>query len=134
SQLKVEWHYSTEDERDYQCNPIIVDTIMYVLAKDNSLVALNAETGKEIWIHANLQGISRRGMAYWENKHRTDRRLLFTLRNSLQAIDAMTGKSILDFGKDGAVDLRQDLGVDPEKVGRIASHTPGTVYEDIIIL
>lgn len=134
SQLKVAWSYSTEDERDYQCNPIIVDTIMYVLAKDNSLVALHAATGKEIWIHANLQGISRRGMAYWENKARTDRRLLFTLRNSLQAIDALTGKSILDFGKDGAVDLRQDLGVDPEKVGRIASHTPGTVYGDIIIL
>ncbi len=134
SQLQVAWTYSTEDERDYQCNPIIVDSVMYIMAKDNSLVALNAATGKEIWIHANLQGISRRGIAYWENGDRTERRLLFTLRNSLQAIDAITGKSILTFGKDGAVDLRQDLGIDPEKIGRIASHTPGTVYDDIIIL
>jgi quinoprotein glucose dehydrogenase len=134
SQLKVAWSYSTADERDYQCNPIIVDTVMYVMAKENSLVALNATTGKEIWIHANLNGISRRGLAYWENADRTDRRLLFTLRNSLQAIDASTGKSIMTFGKNGAVDLRQNLGIDPESIGRIASQTPGTVYKDLIIL
>lgn len=133
-QLEVAWTYPTADERDYQCNPVVVDSIMYVLAKESSLVALHAATGKEIWIHANLNGISRRGITYWENADRTDRRLLFTLRNSLQAIDAVTGKSILSFGRDGAVDLRQHLGVDPEKIGRIASHTPGTVYEDIIIL
>src|SRR5688572_7452731 len=66
SQLQVAWTYPTHDERDYQCNPVIVDSIMYVMAKDNSLVALNAMTGKEIWIHADLNGISRRGFAYWE--------------------------------------------------------------------
>src|SRR5688572_8705032 len=109
NQLEVVWAYPTSDERDYQCNPVIVDSVMYVLAKDNSLVALHAATGKEIWIHANLNGISRRGFAYWENADRTDRRILFTLRNSLQAIDAATGKSILDFGANGAVDLRQNL-------------------------
>jgi quinoprotein glucose dehydrogenase len=134
NQLQVAWTYPTSDERDYQCNPVIVDSVMYVIAKDNSLVALNAVTGEEIWIHADLNGISRRGFAYWENANRSERRILFTLRNSLQAIDAITGKSILSFGKDGAVDLRQDLGVDPEKIGRIASHTPGVVYKDVIIL
>ncbi len=59
SQLKVAWSYSTEDDRTYQWNPVIVDTIMYVLAKNSSLIALNAATGKEIWIHANLQGYYR---------------------------------------------------------------------------
>jgi outer membrane protein assembly factor BamB len=54
----------------YQWNPIIVDTIMYVLAKNSSLVALNAKTGKEIWIHANLRGITGRGINYWESKDR----------------------------------------------------------------
>ena len=134
SQLQVAWSYPTADEKDYQCNPVIVDSVMYVMAKDNSMVALHAATGKEIWIHANLNGISRRGFAYWESADRSDKRILFTLRNSLQTIDAATGKSILDFGRDGAVDLRQDLGVDPEKIGRIASHTPGAVYADLIIL
>jgi len=70
AQLDVAWSYSTEDSRVYQWNPIIVDTIMYVLAKNSSLVALNAKTGKEIWIHANLRGITGRGINYWESKDR----------------------------------------------------------------
>lgn len=53
NQLKEAWFYSAGDDNVYQFNPVIVDSTMYVLAKDNSLVALNATTGKEIWIHAN---------------------------------------------------------------------------------
>ena len=76
SQLKVAWSYSTGDERTYQWNPIVIDTIMYVLAKNSSLVALNVVTGKEIWIHTNLRGITSRGINYWESKDRKDRRFI----------------------------------------------------------
>lgn len=107
SQLKAAWSYSTEDDRGYQWNPIVVDTIMYVLAKNSSLVALNALTGKEIWIHANLRGITGRGINYWESKDRKDRRLIFQMNNYLQEIDALTGKSILTFGNKGLVDLKK---------------------------
>src|SRR5918992_320381 len=44
------WIYPTADERAYQFNPIIVDNVMYVLAKDSSLVAIDVVTRKEIWI------------------------------------------------------------------------------------
>ena len=64
-------------------------------------------TRKELWIHADLRGITYRGINYWESKDRKDRRLLFTLDDTLQAIDARTGKSILTFGTQGLVDLRQ---------------------------
>ncbi len=50
---------------------------MYVLARSNALVALDATTGKEIWVHDNLQGIVERGINYWESKDRRARRLLF---------------------------------------------------------
>jgi quinoprotein glucose dehydrogenase len=132
--MELAWSYATGDERDYQLNPMIVDSMMYVLAKDNSLVALHAATGREIWIHASLAGISRRGITYWQSEDGKDRRLIFTLKNSLQAIDAITGKSIMTFGKDGAVDLRQGLDRPAESIGRIASATPGNVYKDILIL
>jgi quinoprotein glucose dehydrogenase len=134
SQLKVAWAYSTEDERVYQWNPIIVDTIMYVLAKNSSLVALNAVTGKEIWIHANLRGITGRGINYWESDDRKDRRLLFQINNYLQAIDALTGKSILTFGNKGLVDLKEGLGRDPNTIGRVQSSTPGNVFENLLLL
>ena len=107
NQLKVLWNYPVEDNDFYNFSPIIVDTIMYVYGKNSSLIALNAMTGKEIWIHTDLRGISRRGINYWENKDKTDRRLVFTLNNSLQVIDAMTGKSISSFGNNGYVDLRE---------------------------
>src|SRR5215203_4472939 len=134
NQLKPAWSYSTGDDRVYQWNPIIIDTIMYVLAKNSSLVALNAVTGKEIWIHANLRGITGRGINYWESKDRKDRRLLFQMNNYLQAIDALTGKSILTFGNKGLVDLKEGLGRDPNTIGRVHANGPGIVFENLLLL
>ena len=132
-QLTVAWTYNTDDTLNYQFNPVIVDNVMYVLAKNSSLVALDATTGREIWIHANLRGIARRGINYWESVDRKDRRLLFQMNNHLQAIDAQTGKSILTFGRNGLVDLREGLGRDPQGL-RAQSNTPGRIFENLILL
>src|SRR5512146_2808996 len=70
NQLQVAWTYPTQDNNTYMFNPIVVDNMMYLLARNNSLVELDAETGKEIWIHEDLSGISNRGIAYWESKDR----------------------------------------------------------------
>jgi len=134
SSLKEAWFYSTGDHQAYQFNPIIVDTLMFVLAKNNSLVALNAETGKEVWIHAGLRGMTRRGINYWQNADGSDRRLIFQMDDYLQEIDALTGKSIEDFGTEGAVDLRLGLGRDPKTITRIQSGTPGGIYDSLVIL
>ncbi|WP_162495533.1 outer membrane protein assembly factor BamB family protein [Confluentibacter flavum] len=132
--LEVAWFYPTGDNKIYQFNPIIANNHMYVLAKNNSLVALNATTGEEIWIHANLSGITRRGINYWESKDGKDKRLIFQINSYLQAIDATTGKSILSFGENGLVDLRQGLGRDPNSFSRVQSATPGKIFEDLILL
>lgn len=134
SQLQVAWIYPTEDSHAYLFNPIVVDKVMYVLAKNTSLVALDAATGKEIWIHENLPGLTTRGIAYWARKDRKDRRLIFTINDYLEEIDARTGKSILTFGKHGLVNLREGLGRDPRTINRIQPDTPGRVFEDLIML
>jgi len=134
NQLKIAWTYPTGDNRSYLFNPIIVDNVMYVLARNSSLVALDAATGKEIWIHENLPGLTSRGITYWESKDRKDRRLIFTMNNFLQQIDARTGKSILTFGKNGLVDLREGLGRDPNTIVRIQPENPGRVFENLILL
>lgn len=133
-ELEIAWIYPTSDERAYQFNPIVVDNVMYVLAKDSSLVAIDVATRKELWIHANLRGITNRGINYWESADRKDRRLLFTLEDTLQAIDARTGKSILSFGKNGVVDLRVGLGRDPTTIRRVSSNTPGRIFENLLLL
>ncbi|MDB5032167.1 PQQ-binding-like beta-propeller repeat protein [Mucilaginibacter sp.] len=135
NQLQVAWTYSTGDNvSSYKFNPLIVDNVMYVLAKNNSLVALDATNGKEIWIHTGLNTASKRGMNYWESKDRKDRRLIFCMNNTLQEIDAQTGKSILTFGTNGAVNLREGLDRDPEAMTRVTSTSPGAIYDDLILL
>jgi quinoprotein glucose dehydrogenase len=132
--LQVAWTYPTGDNALYSFNPLVVDDVMYLMGRNNSLVALDAATGTEIWIHENLRGIARRGVNYWESADRSDRRLLFQMNNYLQAIDARTGQSILNFGKNGLVDLREGLGRDPATIRRIQSNTPGRVFENLILL
>ncbi len=136
-QLKVAWSYPTGDGNKYLFNPIVVDGTMYVLAHDHSIVALDAATGKELWVHPTdpkTTLITNRGINYWESADHSDRRLLFAVNNFLQEIEARTGKSVADFGEKGRVDLRQGLGRDPESLSLVQSTTPGRVFEDLLIL
>ena len=110
---------------------------MYVLAKNNTIVALDAGSGKEIWVHETdpkTTLITNRGINYWESADRSDRRLLFAVRNELQAIDARTGKSIMTFGTNGRVDLREGLGRVPKSLTLVQSYNPGRVFGDLLIL
>ena len=75
-----------------------------------------------------------RGITYWEDKDRKDRRLIFAIHQQLQEIDAVTGKSILTFGNNGYVDLRAGLRRDPQDIHMIQSGTPGKVFENLVIL
>ena len=52
TKLKVAWRYSTGDANKYFFNPLAANGLLYVLAKNNSIVALDQKTGKEVWTHA----------------------------------------------------------------------------------
>ena len=132
--LQIAWIYLTGDASNYLFNPVVVDDVMYVLAKNNSIVALDAASGREIWVHETPHGrITTHGINYWESRDRSVRRLLFSSNSHLQAIDARTGRSIAAFGVNGLVDLREGLGRDPAKIS-VQSITPGRVFEDLIIV
>jgi glucose dehydrogenase len=113
-------------------NPIVVDDTVYISGRNGSLIALDASTGKEIWIHEGLNGMTSRGINYWQSDDGKDRRLLFSINNFLQAIDARTGLSIPTFGLDGTVDLRSDLPRG-EKMGW-NNNSPGKVWKNLLIL
>ncbi|MCC6540257.1 MAG: PQQ-binding-like beta-propeller repeat protein, partial [Bryobacterales bacterium] len=51
AQLKVAWRFATSDNQKYFFSPLVVGTTMYVLARNNTIVALNAATGQELWAH-----------------------------------------------------------------------------------
>jgi glucose dehydrogenase len=134
SQLQVAWTYPTGDTRTYRFNPVIVDGVMYVLAKNMALVALDAATGKEIWTHENQGAVGDRGINYWESADRADRRLLYINGGFLTAVDAATGKTIESFGDKGKVDLRIGLNRDVSGVRPLQTGNPGRVFENLIIL
>jgi glucose dehydrogenase len=137
SKLELAWTYPTGDGQKYSFNPVMVDGVVYVLAKKNSIVALDARTGKEMWTYTSdppASIITNRGINYWESKDRSDRRLLFCANHALHAIDARTGKLILTFGTAGRVDLKEGLERDPQSLTLVQSTTPGRVFENLIIL
>ncbi len=136
SRLQQAWFYSAAGAHRFECSPIIVDGVMYVIGKNDNVVALDAATGREIWVHdnANPHMISERGVTYWESKDRRDRRLFFATNNILHAVDARTGKTIASFGNQGNVDLREGLGRDINGITEIESGTPGRIFENLLIL
>ena len=132
SQLQVAWTYPYGDT---SFGPIVVRGVIYGRGRNGSLVAVDAKTGKELWIRENMNGMTSRGMNYWESSDGRDQRLIFAMNSWLQELDAKTGKSVMTFGTNGAVDLRVGIdGRDPSTIGNIQSNTPGEVFENLIIL
>jgi glucose dehydrogenase len=130
NQLRVAWAFAS-GQTDF--NPIVARGVVYGRGAHGSFVALDAATGKEIWVHEGVQGFNSRGVNYWESRDGKDRRLIFSANNFLQAIDAQTGQNIRSFGVDGHVDLRVGLDRDPSTVNQ-QSRIPGRVFENLIIL
>ena len=130
NRLQVAWTYPA-GQTDF--NPLVVRGMVYGRGPNNSFVALDASTGKEIWTHEGVPGFNSRGVNYWESKDGKSRRLIFSASNFLQEIDAVTGESISSFGDNGRVDLRVGLDRDPSLVNQ-QSRIPGRVFENLIIL
>lgn len=128
--LEVAWTYPG-GQTDF--NPLVVRGVVYARGANNSFVALDAATGKEIWTHGGRPGFNGRGVNYWESADGRERRLIFSASNFLEAIDARTGQSIASFGTNGRVDLREGLDRDPTKIDQ-QSRFPGKVFENLIIL
>jgi len=88
-----------------QATPIVIDGVMYLPAA-NRVVALEAETGKEIWQYPVTGGApSRRGVAYWPGEANLPPRILFMVGRRLIALDARSGAIASGFGTNGEVDI-----------------------------
>ena len=129
TQLQVAWTYPYGDTSG---NPLVVRGVIYGRGRNGSIVAVDAKSGKELWVRENMNGMTNRGLMYWESRDGRDQRLIFAMTDLLQELDAKTGKSIMSFGTDGVVDLRVGIdGRDPATMTNIASRTPGEVFENL---
>jgi quinoprotein glucose dehydrogenase len=141
--LRVAWTYRTGDARpdgrsQIQCQPVVIDGVLYATSAQLRAFALDAAAGRELWsfdpgtVGPETQGLGvDRGVVFWKSGE--DRRILFSAGHRLFALDARTGRPVPTFGDGGSVDLRQGLGRDVSDL-YVLSTTPGAVYRDLLIL
>ncbi len=112
--LKVAWtyHMKPADAKRVatsETTPLVVGNTMYLGSPYGKIVALDATTGKELWVY-QLPGNTRpasRGIAYWPGEGNYAPELLFGTNNGkMVAIDVRTGKPAENFGDHGVVDLK----------------------------
>lgn len=133
ARLKIAWIYKTPDRGQMQMNPLMINGAVYGVTSTLKAFALDATTGKELWLYndsASTSGTSR-GVAYWEDG--SDKRIFYTVGAHLVALNALDGKLIPTFGNNGKVNLHAGLP-DEAKDKYITSTTPGTVFENLIIM
>lgn len=136
AKLTVAWTWRAGDARgdstQIQCNPLVIDGVIYATTPSLSLVALDAATGELRWRFDPLEptGVNR-GLAWWADGE--DQRILFGAGKWLQAVDARTGALINSFGVGGRVDLSLAMGRDATGFA-VQANTPGIVYGDLIVM
>jgi len=145
--LKIAWIYYSEnrDSSRYgamECNPIIIDSVLFGVSPKLKLFAINASTGKELWTFNPADSIANktwhrssvnmnRGVTYWGEGE--DKRIIYTVGPIALEVNATTGKLITEFGKDGGINLANGLGRDSTKVF-IAPTSPVMVYKNLFFL
>lgn len=140
TRLQVAWRFDSGDEyegSEMQCNPIVVEGVLYASTPRLRVVALDAATGRLIWSFdpnpgAKPRGKMRsRGLTYWASGE--DRRIFVGGSNVLYAIDARMGKLAQSFGNAGSIDLREGLGRDPASLV-VGLSSPPALYRDLLIV
>ncbi len=153
NKLEVAWRFKTDNlgthpEYKLEGTPLMVKGMLYATAGTRrSIVALRADTGELVWVHAEFEGqravnaprqLSGRGLSYWTDG-KEERILYVTTGYRLIALDAKTGTRIPTFGKDGAIDLKAGVvhgtgqQIDLEK-GDAGLHSTPVVVKDVVIV
>ena len=105
-----------------EVTPIVVNGVMYLPA-GNRVVALDPDTGKEIWVYQRKTGlVSARGVAYWPGDGKNPPRLFFTSGHHMVALNARTGQPDPGFGDGGEITMDVPFAEVP------------TIYKNIILV
>jgi len=143
SQLQPAWIFNTGDadsvkHSQIQCNPIVVDSTMYLTSPTLKLFALHAGTGQKIWefnpdsMSLNFVLNNSRGVTYWTDGE-NDKRIFYVASSYLHCIDATNGQLVRSFGDSGLIDLHNDLGREVADLF-VTATSPGIIYKDLYIL
>ncbi len=131
--LQVAWSFDTEETGGLQTSPIEVNGVLYGITPTQKIFAVDAANGKLLWkFDSGIKGTQPdRGLSFWSDGKES--RIIAGVMNFVYTLDAVTGKPVPTFGKDGRIDLREDLGRNPaEQVIYLTS--PAVIYKDLMIV
>ena len=143
ARLEVAWTYASGgadslNRSQIQCNPLVVDGVLYGTNPRLQAFAVDAATGRERWtfdpavFDDALFGMgTNRGLSYWGDGAQV--RIYYPAGPYLYALDATTGKPVTSFGEGGRVDLHTGLG-EAAREQFVISTSPGIIFEDLIIM
>ena len=143
SDLQIAWTYSSNDKDEknrsqIQCNPLVIDGILYGTSAQLKLFALDAETGEELWLFnphekkfENFGMGVNRGLVFYSNE--TKNRILYSVGHFLLSINADNGQLDQEFGEGGKINMKKGLDRDVDDLF-LNSNTPGIIYKDLIIM
>ncbi len=152
SRLAVAWTYcsgdkDTNNHTQIQCNPIMVDGILYGTTPRVKLFALNAATGLQKWIFdPALEDSSARknpasffkvcrGVTFWQDEKGENRRIIYGVGSKAYAINVADGKPVTSFGHNGYIELTENIDREAGTYNPyISNTTPGIIYKDLIII
>ncbi len=150
-QLEIAWtyHIGTAPRVEgislpaLEATPIVADGRMFLCSSVNKVVALDPETGRELWSHdpkINLEGqalLNCRGVTYYRdagapaNAVCAARIFMGTQDARLLALDAATGRPCAGFGENGEVRLATGREFKPGEYG--VSSPPVIVGRNLIV-
>ncbi len=136
AKLQRAWTYHTrESGRSFESTPIFVDNVLYLSTHTQKVIALDPETGREIWRYdPKAPGRENRGVSYWPGNQENPPRILFgTGDGRLIALSAKTGIPVPAFGDNGVVNLRAGI-TDKFPKAAYAITSPPTIYRDLVIV
>ena len=146
-ELQIAWEYHCGDadtvhQSQIQCNPIIVDGVLYGTSPEMKLFALDAANGQQKWVFNPFDSLDSnrrtffimnncRGVSYWTDE-KNDKRIYYTAGSYLYSINAQSGKPVMAFGDSGKIDLHNGLDRDVSDLF-VTATSPPAIYKDLVI-
>ncbi|MGA7708387.1 MAG: hypothetical protein WCD77_11415 [Acidobacteriaceae bacterium] len=134
----------------FESTPLMVNDVLYFAVPTGQAMAVDAETGKQLWVFNPFSGVSQppnpvpnRGVAYWQGSvtgahgglgKNVGGRILYVSANArLYALDSATGKPCMDFGIGGSIDLRSGVATQWPQL-KYDDTSPPVIYKDVVIV
>ena len=97
SELELEWVFQAQSLQVFETTPLVVDGIMYLTEAPNTVVALDARTGRVFWTYEHVPSLESRPCCGRVNRGLAilgETLFMATIDAQLIAIDSVTGRPI----------------------------------------